>query len=66
MTKIRPNLNQIDLKIAFQSMTKPSGIFITMSEGQWDNFLEEGYFHQGATLIEVDENGKPVAAYKLV
>lgn len=61
----RPKLNKISTKEAFQNLmgTKP-GFYITMSPGQWDNFLEEGYFRQGATLIELDENEKPIAAYR--
>lgn len=61
----RPKLNQIPLKIAMQWITdaKP-GFVITMSIGQWDKFLEEGYNHQGATLIELDKQEKPIAAYK--
>lgn len=62
----RPKLNQIPLKIAMQWITtnaKP-GFVITMSIDQWDKFLEEGYNHQGATLIELDKQEKPIAAYR--
>jgi hypothetical protein len=40
------------------------GFFITVSPGQWDNYLDEAYFHQNATLIEIGKSGVPVAAYK--
>ena len=61
----RPKLNQISLKDAALDWTlRVPGFYITMSPGQWDNFLDEGYSRQGATLIEVDENELPIAAYK--
>lgn len=61
----RPKLNQIDLAKAILDITVP-GFHITMSIGQWDNFLEEAYFHQDATLLEVSDDGMTfVAAYKL-
>ncbi|HLD90717.1 MAG TPA: hypothetical protein VI911_06870 [Patescibacteria group bacterium] len=41
------------------------GFYITMSIGQWDNFLDEGYYRQDATLIELNDNEYPVAAYRL-
>jgi hypothetical protein len=59
----RPKLNQIDLKKALTHITRP-GFYVTMSIGQWDKFLEEAYFHQKATLIELDANEYPVAAYR--
>ena len=39
---------------------------VTMSVGQWDFFLEEAYYRQGALLLELDENEQLVAAYKYV
>lgn len=67
MKNKRPKLNIVDLKGAVNNLLgcKP-GFFITMSKDQWDSFLEEGYFNQGATLIELDENKIPITAYRLV
>ena len=63
----RPKLNSCNLKLAIENMLNGvPGLYLTMSPGQWDNFLEEGYFRQGATLIEMDKRGQPVAAYKYV
>ncbi len=58
----RPKLNQISLKGIF---SKP-GFVITMSIGQWDKFLEEGYFNQNAILLELDSSENPIAAYQKV
>ena len=62
-----PKLNPIILTTAIENMlgSKP-GFYITMYVGQWDNFLDEGYYRQDATLIELDNNGIPIAAYKYV
>jgi len=60
---IRPKLDQISLEEIFRPMGKP-GFIITMSVGQWDKFLEEAYFNQDATLIELDSSEKPIAAYR--
>ena len=37
-------------------------VVITMSIGQWDGFLEAAY-DTGHTLLELDQNETPVAAY---
>ncbi|MDO8570577.1 MAG: hypothetical protein Q7R97_03250 [Candidatus Daviesbacteria bacterium] len=55
----RPKLNQISLEGIY---AKP-GFVITMSVGQWDKILEEGYNNHGAILIELDKQEKPIAAY---
>ncbi len=60
----RPVLTPINIQEAFKNIIKESNFTITMSDGQWDNFLEEAYFRQGATLLELDENEIPIAAYK--
>jgi hypothetical protein len=65
INKKRPRLNKVDIKQVFQNILEPNNIMITMRIGQWDNFLEEGYFRQGAILIELDEFEQPIAAYKL-
>lgn len=68
----RPQLNKIDLKEATEKMLSgklglmDSQFYITMSVGQWDSFLDAGYFHNNATVIEVDNSGKYIAAYKHV
>ena len=35
-----------------------------MSTGQWDALLAEAY-RRGHTLLELDDNERPVAAYRL-
>ena len=62
----RPVLTPISIQEAFGNITRESNSTITMSEGQWDNFLEEAYFRQGATLLELDENEMPIATYKKI
>lgn len=66
MNRIRPKLNKIDLKLALQNMTTRPGFVVTMFKGQWDSFLSEAYFHQDATLVELNRDRKTIAAYKLV
>lgn len=63
--KERPKLTKIELGTAIEDLLacKP-GFHITMAEGQWDMFLEVAYFKNGATLIELDSNEAPIAAYK--
>lgn len=60
----RPVLNPVGLKKIIENLGHESGFTITMSVGQWDNFLEEGYYRQGATLIEMNQHGQPIAAYR--
>jgi len=57
----RPELNEIDLKIA--DMFKPGQIAITMSEGQWDYLLQEIYDNYGL-LVELNDNEVPIHAFK--
>jgi len=55
----RPTLEEIPISSAINK-----GCFnVTMSIGQWDGFLQTAY-DNGATLLEVDENEKPVKAYR--
>lgn len=63
----RPHLDSVDLGMAVRDMLggRP-GVYITMSVGQWDLFLKEGYDHQDTTLIELDENEEPIAAYRKI
>lgn len=60
----RPILNKINLKNV--NLSSPGEFFITMSVGQWDLFLQEGYEVYGATLLELDDNEIPINAYKKV
>ena len=57
----RPTLHPIPLaEVTFA----PGTITMTMSAGQWDTLLAAAY-EQGATLLELDGNERPVAAYRL-
>lgn len=57
----RPTLHPIPLaEVTFA----PGTLTFTMSVGQWDNLLEQAY-SLGATLLELDSDEKPVAAYRL-
>lgn len=40
-----------------------ASVNITMSTGQWDGFLEAAY-EAGFNLIELDENERPIRAYR--
>ena len=56
----RPHLDKIeDGFIAFE----PGTVSYTMSVGQWDELLNAAY-HQGDTLIELNDDGIPIAAYR--
>ena len=56
----RPTLHPIPLAdVTFKRGT----ITITMSIGQWDALLAEAY-RRGHTLLELDADEKPVAAYR--
>ena len=57
----RPKLNEIDLNKA--NILSPGQVTITMSIGQWDELLEAAY-ENGFILLELDENEKPVKAFK--
>ena len=60
----RPVLNEMPLNVVMESLLggKPS-VNITMSQGQWDGFLQAAY-DADHNLIELDENGIPVKAYR--
>ncbi len=60
----RPKLNEIDLDGVMNDLLagKPF-VVITMSKGQWDELLDLAYT-DGRTLLELDRNEKPVAAYR--
>ena len=56
----RPLLHPIplaDVTFARGTMT------FTMSQNQWDSLLAAAY-ERGATLLELDDDERPVAAYK--
>lgn len=57
----RPWLDRVPLDQAIP--IRPGRITITMSVGQWDGLLAAAYEH-GCTLLELDENERPVAAYR--
>ena len=57
----RPPFHPIPL--ADVTFTRGSLTF-TMSQGQWDALLAAAY-ERGATLLELDVNERPVAAYRL-
>lgn len=43
--------------------SRPGHLVMTMSEGQWDGMLSAAY-EQGWVLLELDDNERPVRAYK--
>ena len=56
----RPTLNPIPLDaVTFERGT----VTLTMSTGQWDALLAEAY-RRGHTLLELDDQERPVAAYR--
>lgn len=55
----RPELHEIPISSALNR-----GIFtVTMSIGQWDQFLQSAY-DAGAALLELDKKEQPVRAYQ--
>jgi len=57
---IRPSLHAIPLgAVKFG----PGTVTVTMAIGQWDALLAEAY-RRGHTLLELDANEQPVAAYR--
>jgi len=63
----RPALNEIDLDDAMNVLLGNSGkkgaAVMTMARGQWDALLNAAY-QSGWTLLEVDDNERPVKAYR--
>ncbi len=57
----RPPLHPIPLDAVTFA---PGTITLTMSIGQWDALLAEAY-RRGHTLLELDADERPVAAYRL-
>ena len=57
----RPTLHEIPLS---EVRLLPGSLMFTMSIGQWDALLQAGY-DQGATLLELNADERPVAAYRL-
>lgn len=55
----RPDLNEIPISSAISK----SCFTVTMSVGQWDQFLQSAY-DAGASLLELDRNETPVRAYQ--
>ena len=60
----RPKLEKTDLNETMEAIFsgKPF-VVVTMSVGQWDGLLAEMY-DQGHTLMELDDDEKPIAAYR--
>jgi len=59
LKKKRPTLEEIPISNALNR-----GIFtVTMSIGQWDEFLQTAY-NNGATLLELDGSERPVKAFR--
>ena len=56
----RPPLHEIPLASVTFS---PGTLLVTMSTGQWDALLAEAY-RRGHTLLELDDQERPVAAYR--
>jgi len=56
----RPTLHEIPLS---EVRLLPGTLMFTMSINQWDALLQAGY-DQGATLLELDDSERPVAAYR--
>src|ERR1035437_9248485 len=57
----RPQLHPIPLDAVTFA---PGTVTLTMSIGQWDALLAEAY-KRGHTLLELNANEQPVAAYRL-
>ena len=63
----RPKLNKIELTTNYpglmDTLLKPGNMIVTMSVDQWDILLQTAY-DEGAILLELDDDEKPVAAYQ--
>lgn len=57
----RPIMEQIPIGDAIPP--KPGTVLLTVSVGQWSALHGEAY-RRGHTLLELDENERPVAAYR--
>jgi hypothetical protein len=57
----RPLLEPIELSDVFPP--RPKTVVVTMSIGQWDRFLALAY-REGYTLLELDDDERPIAAYR--
>lgn len=57
----RPRLSEIPLS---EVKLIPGSVTLTMSTGQWNAVLAEAY-RRGHTLLELDADERPVAAYRL-
>jgi len=61
--KTRRDLTPFPLSRVLPLEPRPGQLVVTMSEGQWDSLLSAAY-EQGWILLELDENEKPVRAYR--
>lgn len=56
----RPQLQEVPLESVLPFRVE---VYITMSRGQWDGVLE-GFYVTGAILLEVDDEGRFVRAFR--
>jgi hypothetical protein len=61
----RPDLNEVPADKFLTELIGGTwhGVFITMSIGQWDRFLQVAY-DTGHVLLELDEDEVPVRTYR--
>ena len=59
----RPWLEKMNLNAALGQLTQGGVCTITMSIGQWDGTLQAAY-DVGFILLELDDNERPVRAYR--
>lgn len=62
MKPARPPLRAIPLSQVLPLGVRPD-LYVTMSQGQWDETLA-GLYAVGAVLLELDDDERPVAAYQ--
>ena len=60
--KMRRDLHPVPLAEIISGKRPPR--MITMAEGQWDALLSAAY-ENGWVLLELDDNEKPVRAYRM-
>ncbi len=64
MTPRRPaDLHAIPLAEVLPLGSSGPTLFVTMARGQWDGMLAAAYA-DGWVLLEIDENERPVRAYR--
>jgi hypothetical protein len=58
----RPHLNEVK-GFAIKDIFAPGQMVVTMSPGQWDEFLELAY-NKFALLVELDDNEIPTKGFR--